>query len=134
VQVSEDGKLHFIHRTFAEFFVADCLVIRLTDGNNTSEQVQTFILQDILLEIEYRVIRFFMDGLLSRSNLSDEVFKHYGNRINDLGIDFIVKIRQGAVERNANIITFLLDCLQAAEHRIRFTKMLRPSGIHFPYF
>ena len=50
VQVSHDGKLHFLHRTFAEYYVADCLVNRLTEGNNTSEQVQALILKDIFLE------------------------------------------------------------------------------------
>ena len=35
VQVSHDGKLHFIHRTFAEYFVADCMVNRLTEGKKS---------------------------------------------------------------------------------------------------
>jgi hypothetical protein len=39
VQVSHEGNLHFIHRTFAEYYVADFLVNRLTEGNNTSQQV-----------------------------------------------------------------------------------------------
>jgi hypothetical protein len=50
LQVSHDGKLHFIHRSFAEYYVADCLVNRLTEGNNTSAQVQALILKDIFLE------------------------------------------------------------------------------------
>jgi len=64
LQVSHDGKPHFIHRTFAEYYVADCLVNRLTEGNNTSEQVQTFILKDILLELNYEVIRNFFRWLI----------------------------------------------------------------------
>ena len=50
VQVRHDGKLHFIHRSFAEYYVADCLVNHLTEGNNTSQQVQDLILKDIFLE------------------------------------------------------------------------------------
>jgi len=50
VQVSHEGKPHCIHRTFAEYYVADCLVNRLTEGNNTSGQVLDFILEDILLK------------------------------------------------------------------------------------
>jgi len=50
VQVSCEGKPQFIHRTFAEYYVADCLVNRLTEGNNTSEQVLNFILKDMFLE------------------------------------------------------------------------------------
>jgi hypothetical protein len=48
VQVIHDGKMHFIHRTFAEYYVADCLVNHLTKKNKTSQQIQDFILNDIL--------------------------------------------------------------------------------------
>jgi hypothetical protein len=71
VQVSRDGKPRFIHRIFAEYYVADCLVNRLTEGNNTSEQVQTFILKDILQEAECWIIRVFINAFLSRSETSD---------------------------------------------------------------
>jgi type VI protein secretion system component Hcp len=40
VQVNRDGKPHFIHRTFAEYYVVDYLVNHLTEGNNTSQQVR----------------------------------------------------------------------------------------------
>jgi hypothetical protein len=50
VQISHDGKLHFIHRTFAEYYVADCLVNCLTEAKNTSEQVLDFILKDIYMD------------------------------------------------------------------------------------
>jgi len=75
VQLSHDGKLHFVHRTFAEYYVADCLVNRLTEGNNTSELVLTFIMEDTILGRENRVIRVFVDGLMSRYEQSDEVLK-----------------------------------------------------------
>jgi ankyrin repeat protein len=84
VQVSHDGKPHFIHRTFAEYYVADCLVNRLTEGNNISEQELTFILEDVFQKEEYRVIRVFIDGLLSVSGISEQVLKEYGNQIHGL--------------------------------------------------
>jgi len=84
VQVHHDGKPHFIHRTFAEFYVADCLVNCLTEGSNSSEQVQTFILKDIFQKDDYRVVRVFMDRLLSRSEPSEQVLKEYGNQIHGL--------------------------------------------------
>jgi hypothetical protein len=34
------GKPHFIYRTFAEYYVVDYLVNRLTEGNCTSQQVR----------------------------------------------------------------------------------------------
>jgi hypothetical protein len=49
VQVSHDGKPHFIHRTFSEYYLTNCLVNCLTEENNTSEQVRDFILKDIFL-------------------------------------------------------------------------------------
>jgi hypothetical protein len=88
VQVSHDGKLHFIHRTFAEYYVADCLVNRMTEGNNSSEQEQTFILQDIFWDEDYQVVRVFVDGLLSRSKPSEQVLKEYGNQLHGLGNDY----------------------------------------------
>jgi len=87
VQVSHDGKPHFTHRVFAEYYVADCLVSRLTEGNNTSQQVQTFILKDVFQKEDYRVVRVFIDGLLSRSKPSEQVLKKYGNQIHGLWKD-----------------------------------------------
>jgi ankyrin repeat protein len=116
VQLSDDGKPHFIHRTFAEYYVADCLVNRLTEGNKTSEQVLDFILKDIFMKGYYQVTRVFIDGLLSRSNLSDEVLKQCGNRIHDLGNECVTILHQSVFEGKADIIRFLLDSVQAGGH------------------
>jgi hypothetical protein len=116
VQISHEGKLHFIHRTFAEFYVADCLVNRLTEGNNTSEQIQKFILKVIFLEREYMVIRVFMEGLLSSSKPPNEVLQQYGNRIHEIGEYGVKILHQAAHEGNANIVGFLLDSVQAGQH------------------
>jgi len=124
VQVSHDGKLHFIHRTFAEYFVADCLVNRLIEGNNFSKQWQTFILKDIFLELNYEVIRVFIDRLLLRCNPSNEVLKQWGNWINDFGDHTEIILHRAAREGNANIFGFLLDSAQAAGHTEAINKLL----------
>jgi hypothetical protein len=116
VQVSHDGKLHFIHRTFAEYYDADILVNRLTRGSKASEQVQDLLLQRIFLEENYWVFRGFIDGLLSRFEPSQKVLKQYGNRIHDLQRVGEIILHQAAQEDNAHIIGFLLDSLQAGEH------------------
>jgi hypothetical protein len=116
VQISDDGKLHFIHRTFAEYYVAEFLVNQLTKGSGTSEQVQDLILQNIFMEKYYRVIRAFIDGLLSSSEPSQEVLKQYANRIHDLCRDGVITLHQTAREGNFHMIGFLLDSLQAGEH------------------
>ena len=123
-QVNCEGKLHFIHSTLAEYYVAECLVNNLTERNNTSLQVQTFLLKDIIREEEYKVIRVFIDGLISRSELSQEVLKQYGNGIRDLGKDGELILHQAAGEANANIIGFLLDSLQAADYRDTVRRLL----------
>jgi ankyrin repeat protein len=114
VQVSYEGKPHFIHRTFAEYYVADFLVHQLTNSSNTPQQVQDLILQKIFLEKYYRVIRVFMDGFLSTP--TKEILKQYGNWIYDLRTDYVHILHTAAREGNRNIVGFLLDSLQEAEH------------------
>jgi hypothetical protein len=124
LQISHDGKPHFIHRTFAEYFVADLFVNRLTEGINTSEQAQTFIMKDILTKGEYQVIRAFIDGLLSRSNPSEEVLKQCGNRVHGLGDDCLLTVYRAVWDRNCNIVEILLDSLQAAQHTDMLVQLL----------
>jgi hypothetical protein len=117
VQISDDRKLHFIHRTFAEYYVAEFLVNRLTRGSNTSQQVQDLLFQKIFLKGDYRVVRAFIDGLLSRFKPSKEVLKQYGNRISDIkGINETI-LRQAVREGNGNIAVFLFDIVEAREHK-----------------
>lgn len=86
-QWGNEGKLHFIHRTFAESFVADYFVQELTKGSNISQQLQDILLQKIFLEEEYRVIGIFIDGLFSSFEPSNKVIKQCGNRMRYLGTD-----------------------------------------------
>jgi len=123
-QVTYEGAPHFIHRTFAEYFVAEYLVNRLTKGDNTSEQEQNFILKDIFLKEDYRVIRIFVDGLMSNSKPPNEVLKQYGNRTCALGEDAGVILHRAVREGNANIAGILLDSGQAAEHTDTVNKLL----------
>jgi ankyrin repeat protein len=115
VQVSHDGKPHFIHRTFAEYYVADFLVNRLTEGNNISQQVETFILKDIFLEDDYRGIRVFVNGLMWIYKPSKEMLKQHGSWIYDFGNDCL--LHKAALEGNANIIEFLLHSARAGGHK-----------------
>jgi ankyrin repeat protein len=128
-QVSDDGKLHFIHRTFAEYYVADYLVNRLNEGNNTSQQVQTFILKDVFREAEFRVIRGFMDAFLSQSEIPKEVLKQYGNKIHKLREDGELALHQSAREGNAEIIGILLDSLKVAGRTDTSVKLLLAQDI-----
>jgi ankyrin repeat protein len=128
VQIRDEGKPHFIHRTFAEYCVADCLVNRLTEGNNTSEQVQDFVLKDIFRKAEFRVIRVFVDAFLSRSKLSGEVLQQYGNRMHNFGNDCVIIMHRAVRECNANIVAVLLDSLQAAKRKDTLVQLLLAQG------
>jgi ankyrin repeat protein len=122
VQVNCDGNLHFIHRTFAEYYVADCMVNCLNKGCKTSQQVQTFILKDIFMKRDYSVIRVFIDGLLSSKKPSEEMLKQYGYRIDELKNDCL--LHMVALEGNANIIGFLLDSARAGGHKYTARSLL----------
>jgi len=122
MQINYEGKLHFIHHTFVEYHVADYLVNCLTEENNTSEKVKTFILKDIFLEEDYRVIRVFIDGLLSRCKPSTQMLKQYGNCIHVLQNDCL--LHRAALEGNANIIEFLLDSVRAGGHTDTVSRLL----------
>jgi len=124
MQHSYKRKLHFIHRTFAEFYVADYFVKELTNESTISQEIQDFLLQKIFLEKEYRVIRVFIDGQLSRSEPSNEVTKQYGNRIHDLGKDGVLTLHTTAGEGNANIIGFLLETLEKTGHAVTLVMLL----------
>jgi hypothetical protein len=102
VEVNCDGKLHFIHCNLAEYYVADCLVNRLTEGNKILQQLHTFILKDIFLEYDYRVITVFVDGLL--------MLKQHGTQMDCL-------LHRAAIEGNVNIVQFLLHSARAGRHK-----------------
>jgi hypothetical protein len=129
VQVGHDGKPHFIHRTFAEFYVADCLVNRLTEGNNISEQVLSFVLKDIFQKDEYQVIRAFIDNLLKGSKISKEMLKQYGKGIHDLGKCAVLMLHRAAEEENVNIVALLIDSLQTSDHTDTLRQLLLAQNI-----
>jgi len=122
VQVNYEAKHYFIHRTFAEYHVANVVVNQMTKEPSPSPQVQHFILKYVLLKEECVVIRVFIDGLLSKSEPSI-IFKQYGNRIDDLFKDGVLIqqrhttiLYQAVQEGNAHIIGFLLDNLKEGKH------------------
>jgi hypothetical protein len=124
VQLGHEGKLQFIHRTFGEFYAAGYFVNELTKMSNFSEQIQDLLSQNIFHYAEYRVVRVFIDGLLSRSKPSNEAKKQYGDRIHSLGEDDELILRTTSSEGNVNIIAFLLDSLVETGHRNTLVQLI----------
>jgi hypothetical protein len=78
-QRNSEGKPHFIHRTFAEYFVAEFLIKQLINKTKQNEQVKKSLLSKVLLQKDCHVIRAFMDGLLENSKPLTEDLKEYGD-------------------------------------------------------
>jgi len=74
-----NNKPHFIHHTFAEYYVADFLATQLTKETRFVLQVLN-ILFKFLLGADYEVIRFFLNGLLVNPEKS-KALKQYGKQI-----------------------------------------------------
>jgi len=124
VHRNKEGKPHFIHRTFGEYFVADFLIKQLTKKNKQHVQVQRLLLNDVLLQKEYHVIRVFMEGLLEISKPSKDALKEYGEKLYELlnkrqvhGVMFFetTALNEAAREDNSRIIEFLLDSLKSGQ-------------------
>jgi ankyrin repeat protein len=119
-----EGNLQFIHSSFADYFVADFLVDQLTSGTHHSQNVQDFLLTNIFLEPNYRVIRHFIDGLLSNSKPLKETLKQYGNRMEEIREYCEQTFHQAAYEGKANIIGFYLESLEVGKYRDTINKLL----------
>jgi hypothetical protein len=118
-QRNKEGKLHFIHRTFAEYFVAEFLMNELVKETKQNTQMLDFLLSEILLRTEYLVIRAFFDGLLGKNQQTIQALKDYGEKLNEQWHKREVHksttaLHQAAAEDNANIVEFIFDSLVSA--------------------
>jgi ankyrin repeat protein len=123
-ELNYKGKLRFIHRTFADYYVADFFVNHFMKVSKASQQVQDYLLKNIFVKEDYNVVRNFIDALVTETKKEKEVLKEYGDRISDLQEDCVQVLNQAAREGNVHIIGFLFDCLNAAEHKDTLTKLL----------
>ncbi|XP_018569142.1 uncharacterized protein LOC108909316 [Anoplophora glabripennis] len=73
-----DNEFHFVHRTFAEYFVAESLIEELQLPNQNVE-FQRFLIEEILLDLQFNVIRVFFNNFLQQivDDLSCKTFHKY---------------------------------------------------------
>ena len=128
VQGKHEGKPQFIHRTFAEYFVADFLIKQLTK----EMKQQNVLINIVLLRADYHVTRSFLNGLLEESKPSTLVLKEYGKKLDEqwnLGkvnqtlTSGTTELHTAAREDNSRIVGFLLDSIKSGEH-LKATKKL----------
>jgi hypothetical protein len=136
-QSNNEGKPHFIHRTFAEYFVADFLINQLTKKTKQHVQVKELLLNEVLSRLGFHVIRAFMDGMLKNSRPSKEALREYGGLLNEEcnqgECDVLPMIHKdrlyfAAREDNVRIIGFLLDSLHSRQHSNYINIMLTEGG------
>ena len=137
-QRKKEGKPQFIHRTFAEYFVADFLLNQLTKKTEQNAQVKELLLNEVLLENDCHVIRAFLNGLLGNSKPSTEALKEYGDLLNKKRnkeevqgpILILNTLNVAAAENNNLIIRFLLESLKTGEHSNALKWMLLETDIY----
>jgi hypothetical protein len=121
VQRNNDGKPQFIHRTFAEYFVAEFVIKKLT---NKMKQ-QNVLIDMVLLAADYQVTRNFFNGMLGNSKPSTLVLEEYGKKIDERWNEVEVhktlrgvktELHTAAEEDNANIVGLLQDSLNSGEY------------------
>ena len=135
-----DDKPHFIHRSFAEYYVADFLATQLTKETYFPLEVLN-IMFTVLLGKEYEGITHFLDGLLVNIKKS-KALKQYGKQIYKLWEDkekfmfFKIKRRnstreklqtaleQAAEKGSTNTIDFFFGSLKANGNTNIIKKML----------
>jgi hypothetical protein len=135
-----DDKPHFIHRTFAEYYVADFLATQLTKETRFPLEVLNIIFTRLLGE-EYEVTTLFLDGLLVNIEKS-KALKQYGKQIYTLWkfkkIFKLLRIKrknstreklqsalqQAAEKGNTKIIDFFFGSLKATGNTNTIKKLL----------
>jgi ankyrin repeat protein len=133
VQRNNDSKLQFIHRTFAEYYVAELLIKQLTKKTTQNEQVQEILLNVVLLKEDCQVIRNFFDGLLKKSEPTEEALREYGKKLggecNEKQVHAPLEVAKTALltaakEGNVHIVGFLIDSLKSRESLSAVKKLL----------
>jgi len=132
VQRNSEGKLQFIHRTFAEYLVAEFLTKELKENTKQRKQVQDILLNKVLLQSDCQVIRSFLDGFLESSKPTNGALKQYGEKLKQLKerenheplAGVTIALHTAAKEDNANIIEFLSESLKSGEDLNTVTEML----------
>jgi hypothetical protein len=129
VQRNNEGKPQFIHRTFAEYFVAEFVTEQLTN----EMKLKSDFISIVLLGADYQVIRRFLNGMLENSKPSTLVLKKYGKKLDEQWNSLednrtlegvTTELHRAAVEDNAKIVRLLLDSLNSGEHSKATKKML----------
>lgn len=109
------GKFCFVHRTFAEYFIAESLLRELQFGEPNT-LFQKFLIEEILSYPEYNVVRSFFDNCLQNViySLPSDIFENYQLLMYEVDLKKNRKfnlIHQMAEEGCISILQLLLKCM-----------------------
>jgi hypothetical protein len=133
VQRNKEGKMQFIHRTFAQFHVAEFLIDQLTNETEQLPQVQEILLHEVLLKPDHHVTRAFLNGFLEKSPLSKKTLEGYGEKVNeqwknrevDGSLEGVTTaLHTAAKEDHAHTIGLLLYRIKSGENSNNIKKIL----------
>ncbi|KAK9737419.1 NACHT domain [Popillia japonica] len=125
VQYVEANRVHFIHRTFAEYYAADFFTNQFINQSSASVHVQQFLLKDVLLQPDSQIIRNFFNGLLTKAecSLSQSVLAQYATQIDGLWRTDSLRYENSNTilyvaveEKNTAIVKLLLSSLKTGEY------------------
>lgn len=115
-----EEKPHFVHRTFAEYFVAQFLVDQIIfNSGPIRQEAVDYLINNILVEPDHKVIRAFMNGIIGKKYSNREVIndeKLYGQRMAELTNENNDGLHVAVKETNVNIVKFIIDCLNSIQH------------------
>uniref|UniRef100_A0A6P7H2G3 Uncharacterized protein LOC114346091 n=1 Tax=Diabrotica virgifera virgifera TaxID=50390 RepID=A0A6P7H2G3_DIAVI len=77
---TSEASFSFIHKTFAEYFVAEHLthvINKSSDDNNFLK----ILITEVLLKPKFAAVQIFMEGMLKGKVLSDEIYKAFGSEL-----------------------------------------------------
>ncbi|KAJ8910026.1 hypothetical protein NQ315_003456 [Exocentrus adspersus] len=108
-----EGKINFIHRTFAEYFAAQSLLLELQQGS-LSGVFKEFLLDEVLIRAEFNVVRLFFDRFVQKDlqSIPDDTLLafseiNYLSILSNIGTSFLHLL---AGEGSAGTIDFFLAC------------------------
>lgn len=105
-----EGRLEFIHRSFAEYFLTKYLI-----DNIANEVVQQLLLPPILTEDGYKLIREFFNGQLQKTDTSIELKRETKDLIYKCFSENKMLFRSYVADGHHGTIGFVLEAMQANE-------------------
>ena len=116
IQAVEEDQFEFIHKSFAEYFVADFLISQLTKVpyHHNQNRVQKILLTNILIKSEYQLIRIFFNEQLAKGiSFSPGTLSGFSDREEFLNEQGQTAFHIAVEEQHQEVFKYLLHIFKA---------------------